>query len=82
MSLLVSMKHQCFKKLDNCTVIKHYDRDEMQMCYCNSHSVAMCAVSMKGGGWFSLPGLLTDLQLSLNASLAALPVVRLGGVVL
>lgn len=41
----------------------------------------MCAVSMKGGGWFSLPGLLTDLQLSLNASLAALPVVRLRGIV-
>ena len=37
--------------------------------------------SMQGGAGFSLPSALTDLQLPLNASLAALPVVRLGGVV-
>lgn len=41
----------------------------------------MSAVCVKGGGEFSITGLLTDLQLSLNASLAALPVVWLGGVV-
>lgn len=45
----------------------------MQMCYGKSSS-SQCKE-------LSLPGLLTDLQLSLNASLAALPVVRLGGVV-
>ncbi len=52
------------------------------MCYGKICSVNTCAVNVKGDRGFSLSGGLTDLQLSLDASLAALPVVRLGGVVL
>lgn len=77
----LSQSAKVFSWISNATCLTRHYVTEKQMCSGKPCSVNMCAVSMKDGGGFGLPGLLTDLQLSLNASLAALPVVRLRGIV-